>query len=165
MFLQGREPSSAGLSTPQPVVPPASDTQFLPTDLEAIDNPNKTLVTVSATGIIGGLLTAQRKEQREADTRYCARHFPEHVVLSPLHVVLARLGTQALVEKLAQLRQVACNGLNESLKASVLENFSKESIPSSKSADRMIDNRYWLSRLADVGFIPPESMSCTPLTR
>ncbi|KAJ7196891.1 hypothetical protein C8J57DRAFT_496325 [Mycena rebaudengoi] len=135
---------------------------FLPIlrrSLEAIDYPDKTLVTPSATNI------AQRKEQREHDARYCAKHFPEHVVLSPLHVVLARLGAPVLAEKFEQLREVACNGLDERLEAAVLNNFSDESIPSSRAADRVIDNRYWLSRLADVGFVPSESISCTPLTR
>ncbi|KAJ7778693.1 hypothetical protein DFH07DRAFT_1056104 [Mycena maculata] len=142
-ILPGREPPSTDLSTPQHVVPAASDSRLLPTDPEAIEYPNKTLVTPSATN------TAQRKEQREGDARFCAKHFQGHVVLSPLHVVLARLGTQVLVEKLQQLKGVARSGLNERLKAAVLKNLSEESISSSKPADRMIDKRYWLSRLAD----------------
>ncbi|KAJ7773572.1 hypothetical protein DFH07DRAFT_801205 [Mycena maculata] len=148
-ILPGREPPSAGFSTLQPVVPSASHSELLPTDPEALEYPNKTLVTPSATGIVGGLNTAQRKEQREGDARYCAKHFQGHVVLSPLHVVLARLGTQALVEKLEQLKGVARSGLTQSLKAAVLENLSEESNSSSKPTDRMIDQRYWLSRLAD----------------
>ncbi|KAJ7151446.1 hypothetical protein C8R43DRAFT_1107248, partial [Mycena crocata] len=148
-ILPDRDPPSASLSTPQSVVPSASDSHILPTDLEAIDYPNKTLATLSATGIIDGLNTTERKEQRETDARYCAKHFPEHVVLSSLHVVLARLGTPVMVDKLAQLREVAANRLNESLKAAVFKNFRAESEPSSKPADRVIDNRYWLARLAD----------------
>ncbi|KAJ7460750.1 hypothetical protein FB451DRAFT_1371607 [Mycena latifolia] len=148
-ILPGRDPPSAGLSTPQPVVPSASDSHRLPTDPEAIDYPNKTLISVSATGVIDGLTTGERKEQRSEDARYCARHFAGRVVFSPLDVVLARLGTSALVDKLAELKKVARTQLNATLKDAVLANLSKESIPSSKPADRAIDNRYWLSRLAD----------------
>ncbi|KAJ7119669.1 hypothetical protein C8R44DRAFT_178883 [Mycena epipterygia] len=115
----------------------------LPTDPEAINYPNKTLVSVSATG-------GERREQCVEDARYCAKHFAGHVVLSPFDVVLARLGTSALVDKLAELKKVARTQLNATLKDAVLANLSKESIPSSKPADRAIDNRYWLSRLADL---------------
>ncbi|KAJ7702255.1 hypothetical protein B0H17DRAFT_1127824 [Mycena rosella] len=108
-----------------------------------------TLVSVSATGIIGGLTTGERREHRAEDARYCAKYFAGHVVFSPLDVVLARLGTSALVDKLAELKKVARTQLNATLKEAVLANLSKESIPASKPADRAIDNRYWLSRLAD----------------
>ncbi|KAJ7216934.1 hypothetical protein C8J57DRAFT_1537846 [Mycena rebaudengoi] len=55
-ILPGREPPSASLSTasdPPPVVPSASFCQLLPTDSEAIKGPNKTLVSVAATGSVG----------------------------------------------------------------------------------------------------------------
>ncbi|KAJ7063636.1 hypothetical protein C8F01DRAFT_1279645 [Mycena amicta] len=145
-FLQGREPpfANAGFKlstqTPQPV---ASDSQLLPLDAEAIEYPDKTLITVSVTG------TPQREEQRENDDRYCARHFPGHVVLSPLNVVLARLGSPLLVEKLIQLTQVASNALDNRLKRDILGKFSREFIPSSRLKDRFINGRYWLARLAD----------------
>ncbi|KAJ6591249.1 hypothetical protein DFH09DRAFT_197201 [Mycena vulgaris] len=155
-ILPGREPPSAGLSTPQPVVPLASDSQLLPTDPEAINYPNKTLVSVSATC---GLATGERREQRAEDARYCAKHFAGHVVLSPLDVVLARLGSSALVDKLAELKKVARTQLNATLKDAVLANLSTESIPSSKPADRVIDNRYWLSRLADAALKPAADSS------
>ncbi|KAJ7481500.1 hypothetical protein FB451DRAFT_1364701 [Mycena latifolia] len=115
--------------------------------LPAINYPNKTLVSVSATG-------GERREQRAEDARYCAKHFVGHVVLSLLDVVLARLGTSALVDKLAELKKVARTQLTATLKDAVLANLSKESIPSSKPADRAIDNRYWLSRLADAALKP-----------
>ncbi|KAF7336892.1 Pkinase-fungal domain-containing protein [Mycena venus] len=156
-ILPGREPPSASLSTasdPPPVVPSASFSQLLPTDSEAVKYPNKTLVSVVATGVIGSLTTGERREQRSEDARYCARHFAGHVVLSPLDVVLARLGTSALVDKLAELKEVACNQIDATLKDAVLANFSKESISSSKPVDRTIDNRYWLSRLADAALSP-----------
>ncbi|KAF7336831.1 Pkinase-fungal domain-containing protein [Mycena venus] len=156
-ILLGREPPSASLSTasdPPPVVPSASFSQLLPTDSEAVKYPNKTLVSVAATGVIGSLTTGERREQRSEDARYCARHFAGHVVLSPLDVVLARLGTSALVDKLAELKEVACNQIDATLKDAVLANFSKESISSSKPVDRTIDNRYWLSRLADAALSP-----------
>jgi hypothetical protein len=135
-------------------VPSASFSELLPTDSEALKYPNKTLVSVDATGVMGSLTTGERKEQRSKDARYCARHFAGHVVLSPLDVVLARLGTSALVDKLAELKEVACNQIDATLKDAVLANFSKESISSLKPVDRTIDNRYWLSRLADVRSVP-----------
>ncbi|KAJ7214639.1 hypothetical protein C8J57DRAFT_1600858 [Mycena rebaudengoi] len=149
-ILPGREPPSASLSTasdPPPVVPSASFCQLLPTDSEAIKDPNKTLVSVAATGVIGSLTTGERRQQRSEDARYCARHFAGRVVRSPLEVVLARLGTSALVNKLAELKKVAC-------RTPVLANFSKESISSSTPVDRTIDRRYWLSRLADAALRP-----------
>ncbi|KAJ7127897.1 hypothetical protein C8R44DRAFT_100631 [Mycena epipterygia] len=166
-ILPGREPPSAGLSksTPQPAVPSASDSQLLPTDPEAISYPNKTLESVSATGVLGGLTPGERTDQRDADARYCARHFAGHVVRSPLDVVLARLGTAALVDTLAELKNVARTQLDAALKGAVLASLSKESIPSSEPVDRAIDGRYWLSRLADVCFVPSERISCTSLTR
>ncbi|KAF8172827.1 hypothetical protein K438DRAFT_1940390 [Mycena galopus ATCC 62051] len=156
-ILPGREPPSADLSTvsdPPPVVPSASFSQLLPTDSEALKYPNKTLVSVAATGVIGILTTGERREQRSEDARYCARHFAGHVVLSPLDVVLARLGTSALVDKLAELKEVADTQIDATLKDAVLANFSKESISSLKPVDRMIDNRYWFSRLADAALRP-----------
>ncbi|KAJ6541935.1 hypothetical protein B0H19DRAFT_1268866 [Mycena capillaripes] len=130
------------------VVPSASESQLLPLHWEAINYPEKILITGSATGN-DGLDTSQRKDQRWWDTRYCEDSFPDHVMLSPLHVVLARLGAQALVEELAKLEKVARTQLDKGLETAVLHNLSQESISSSKPADRMIDNRYWLSRLAD----------------
>jgi hypothetical protein len=144
-------------------VPSASFSELLPTDSEALKYPNKTLVSVAATGVIGSLTTGERREQRSEDARYCARHFAGHVVLSPLDVVLARLGTPTLVDKLAELKEVACNQIDATLKNAVLANFNKESISSLKPVDRMIDNRYWLSRLADVRSVPSHIL--TPLTR
>ncbi|KAJ6607988.1 hypothetical protein B0H10DRAFT_2439300 [Mycena sp. CBHHK59/15] len=165
-ILPGREPPSASLSTasdPPPVVPSASFSQLLPTDSEAIKYPNKTLVSVAATGVIGSLTTGERREQRSEDTRYCARHFAGHVVLSPLDVVLARLGTSALVDELAELKKVACTQIDATLRDAILANFSKESISSLEPVDREIDNRYWLSRLADVRSVPSHIL--TSLTR
>ncbi|KAJ7866687.1 hypothetical protein B0H13DRAFT_2281404 [Mycena leptocephala] len=156
-ILPGREPPSASLSTasdPPPVVPSASFSELLPTDSEALKYPNKTLVSVAATGVIGSLTTGERREQRSEDARYCARHFAGHVVLSPLDVVLARLGTPTLVDKLAELKEVACNQIDATLENAVLANFNKESISSLKPVDRMINNRYWLSRLADAALRP-----------
>jgi hypothetical protein len=93
------------------VLPSASNSLLLPTDQEAIDFkfPTKTLISVSATGAIGGLSTEKRKELLFWDSEYCATYFPSHVVLSPLDVVLARLSTPALVDKLVQLKKVARN--------------------------------------------------------
>ncbi|KAF8194022.1 hypothetical protein K438DRAFT_1761580 [Mycena galopus ATCC 62051] len=122
--------------------------------LPAIKYPNKTLVSVAATGVIGSLTTGERREQRREDARYCARHFAGHVVLSPLEVVLARLGTSALVDKLAELKKVACTKIDATLRDAVLANFSKESISSLEPVDREIDNRYWLSWLADAALRP-----------
>ncbi|KAJ7258626.1 hypothetical protein C8J57DRAFT_1644584 [Mycena rebaudengoi] len=156
-ILPGREPPSASLSTasdPPPVVPSASFCQLLPTDSEAIKGPNKTLVSVAATGVIGSLTTGERRQQRSEDARYCARHFAGRVVRSPLDVVLARLGTSALVDKLAELKKVACTQIDAALRDAVLANFSKESISSSTPVDRTIDRRYWLSRLADAALRP-----------
>ncbi|KAG5645559.1 hypothetical protein DXG03_005834 [Asterophora parasitica] len=95
-MLPGREPPSADLSTPQPVAPLASDSQLLPTHPEALQYPNKTLEPVPTTAVIDGLTTDEREQQRAEDAFYCAEHFPGHVVLSPLNIVLARLGTPAL---------------------------------------------------------------------
>ncbi|KAJ7857065.1 hypothetical protein B0H13DRAFT_1902412, partial [Mycena leptocephala] len=126
MILPGREPPSAGLLAPPPVVPSASDSQqLLATHPDAIRDPNKTLVTVSATGIIGDLRTDERNEQRAQDA-----------------------------DTAPKLKEVACTQLDATLKDAVLTNLSKESIPSSKPADRMIGNRYWLCRLADAAQEP-----------
>ncbi|KAJ6610280.1 hypothetical protein B0H10DRAFT_2293274 [Mycena sp. CBHHK59/15] len=118
-----------------------------------------TLVSVAATGVIGSLTTGERTEQRSEDARYCARHFAGHVVRSSLDIVLARLGTSALVDKLAELKKVACKQIDATLKDAVLVNFSKESIPSLKPVDRTIDNCYWLSRLADAALRPADDGS------
>ena len=109
-----------------------------------------------ATAIVANLSTEERKEQREKDARRCAKHFGGRVVLSPLDEVLTRLGTPALVHKLAGLKEVACTQLNATLKNAVFANLREESIPWSEPADRTIDNRYWLARLADVCFVPSE---------
>ncbi|KAJ7366582.1 hypothetical protein DFH08DRAFT_170722 [Mycena albidolilacea] len=166
-ILPGEEPPSASLSTPSsdppPVVPSASFSQILPTDSEAIKYPNKTLVSVAATGAIGNLTTGERKEQRSEDARYCARHFAGHVVLSPLDVVLARMGTSALVDKLEELKKVAHAQIDATLENTVLANFSKESISSSTPVDRRIDDRYWLSRLADAAMKPAADRSLLAL--
>ncbi|KAJ7855986.1 hypothetical protein B0H14DRAFT_730290 [Mycena olivaceomarginata] len=149
-ILPGEEPPSASLSTPSsdppPVVPSASFSQLLPTDSEAIKYPNKTLISVAATGVIGSLTTGERREQRSEDAEYCARHFAGHVVLSPLDVVLARMGTSALVDKLEELKIVARTQIDATLEKAVLVNFNKESISSLTPVDRRIDDRYWLSR-------------------
>ncbi|KAJ7366563.1 hypothetical protein DFH08DRAFT_1072039 [Mycena albidolilacea] len=157
-ILPGEEPPSASLSAPSsdppPVVPSASFSQLLPTDSEAIKYPNKTLISVAATGVIGSLTTSERKEQRSEDAQYCARHFAGHVVLSPLNVVLARMGTSALVDKLEELKKAAHAQIDATLENAVLANFSKESISSSTPVDRRIDDRYWLARLADAALKP-----------
>ncbi|KAG5641731.1 hypothetical protein DXG03_004322 [Asterophora parasitica] len=93
------------------------------------------------------------------------RYFDGHevVVLSPLDDVLARLGTSALVDKLAELTEVARTQLNATIKDAVLANLIKESIPSSKPADRVIDDRYWLSRLEGVWAAVKPAAGCSPL--
>ncbi|KAF7357605.1 Pkinase-fungal domain-containing protein [Mycena sanguinolenta] len=159
-ILPGREPPGASFSTPEPVFPSNSNSQILPTDPEAIEYPDKTLDSVAATAVIGNLSTEERKEQREMDARCCATYFAGRVVLSPLDEVLTRLGTPALVHKLAELKQVAHAQLNGTLKDAVFENLRKESIPWYEPADRMIDNRYWLSRLADAA---SQSTDSSPL--
>ncbi|KAJ6577121.1 hypothetical protein B0H10DRAFT_1963213 [Mycena sp. CBHHK59/15] len=150
-ILPGREPPSASLSTasdPPPVVLSASFSELLPTDSEALKYPNKTLVSVPATGVIGSLTTGERTEQRSEDTRYCARHFAGHVTR---HI---SAGRQA-----RELKKVACKQIDATLKDAVLVNFSKESIPSLKPVDRTIDNCYWLSRLADAALRPADDGS------
>ncbi|KAJ7831893.1 hypothetical protein B0H13DRAFT_2679265 [Mycena leptocephala] len=67
--------------------------------------------------------------------RFLGEYFAGHVVLSPLDVVLARLGTSTLVDKLVELKEVARTQLKATLKDAVLANLSKESIPSSKPAE------------------------------
>ncbi|KAJ6511313.1 hypothetical protein C8R47DRAFT_730197 [Mycena vitilis] len=138
-------------STPlQPAQPPST---VLRTDPLVFEYPNKTLISVPATGVWGGLKTEVRQEKRQADAKYCAKHFAGHVVSSPLDVVLARLSPE-LVDKLAALKETARSGLDLTLKKAVLDNLCKESIPSSKPGDRMIQDRYWLSRLADAAGDP-----------
>ncbi|KAJ6581348.1 hypothetical protein B0H19DRAFT_1251580 [Mycena capillaripes] len=152
-MFQGRDPPSAGLSlsprVPPPVVPTPTS-QLLPTHSDALDNPNKTLVSVSLTGVMGNIPTDICQEKCAQVARYCARYFASHVLLTPLGIVLTRLGTPALVDKLAELKKVARTQLDATLKDAVLENFDKESLSSSKPRDREIDGRYWLCRLADV---------------
>ncbi|KAJ7455254.1 hypothetical protein B0H11DRAFT_2067365 [Mycena galericulata] len=161
LILPGREPPSASSDpAPLPVIPSVSDSQLLPTDPVAIVYPNKTLESVPTTAVIGGLPTEERKEQRSEDARYCARNLAGHVVLSQLDVVLARLGSPVLIDKLTELESVARTQINPQLRKDVLDKFRKESVPSLKPADRAIDGRYWLSRLADVCFAS-QSMSCT----
>ncbi|KAJ7863095.1 hypothetical protein B0H14DRAFT_3862970 [Mycena olivaceomarginata] len=141
-----QEPSSVVSTTPPPSAP---NSLLLPTDPLAIKYPDKTLISVPATGFIGGLATDERKELRCNDAQYCAKHFSGHVVLSPLDVVLARLGSLALVDKLTELKKVAHDKLNKKLKNAVLLNLTLESNPSFKPDEREIDGRYWLARLAD----------------
>ncbi|KAJ6531121.1 hypothetical protein B0H19DRAFT_1190498 [Mycena capillaripes] len=165
-LLPGREPPSVVSTTWPVVLPLASNSLSLPTDPDAVAYPDKTLISVSATGAIGGLATEVRKELRSQDAEYCARHFPGHVVLSPLDVVLARLGSSALVDKLTELKKVARNKLGQKLKEDLLANFINESKTPSKPEERCIDGRYWLSRLADVCcFVSSDNISCTRLTR
>ncbi|KAJ6515083.1 hypothetical protein C8R47DRAFT_1089966 [Mycena vitilis] len=156
-LLPGRPPPSVAASTPQPAVPLASG-QVLPTDPEAVDFPNKTLGSVSVTDIVPGLSTNQRKEQRAHDADYCRTHFRGHVVLSSLEVVLGKLGSSALVDKLAVLKEVASTRLSATLKQAVLKNLNDESLPSSKPMERVIGGRYWLASLADAA-IDPETDS------
>ncbi|KAJ7282954.1 hypothetical protein C8J57DRAFT_1463531, partial [Mycena rebaudengoi] len=141
-----------GRETTRPVVLPSASNSLsllLPTDPEVIADPMKTLIPVSATGVIGGLATETHRQLRYEDGQYCANYYPGHVVLSSLNVVLARLGTPALVDKLAELKEAACSQLDPALKTAVLTSFSNESELSSKPDQRRIDNRYWLARLAD----------------
>jgi hypothetical protein len=111
------------------MLPPAPNSLFLPTDPEAINYPDKILESVSATG---GFVTEMCNELGWKDTQYCANYFPGHVVLSPLNVVLARMGSSALVDKLTELQQVACINLGQNFKKGVLVNLTKESKMSSK---------------------------------
>ncbi|KAJ6531117.1 hypothetical protein B0H19DRAFT_1327234 [Mycena capillaripes] len=148
-LLPSRKPPSVVSNTRPVVLPLASNSLSLPTDPDAIDYPDKTLISVSATGAIGGLATEVRKELRSQDAEYCAKHFPGHVVLSPLDVVLARLGSSALVDKLTELKKVARSNLGRKLKEDVLAKFINESKTSSKPEECCIDGRYWLSCLAD----------------
>ncbi|KAJ7430292.1 hypothetical protein FB451DRAFT_1500213 [Mycena latifolia] len=60
-------------------------------------------------------------------------------------IVAGTMWSKAMVDKLAELTKVARTQRQDA----VLANLSKESILSSKLADRAIDNRYWLFRLAD----------------
>ncbi|KAJ6454506.1 hypothetical protein C8R47DRAFT_1083094 [Mycena vitilis] len=136
-----------------PLQPAQLPSTVLPTDPLVLEYPNKTLISVQATGAWGGLATEVRQKQREENARYCAKHFAGHVVLSPLDVVLARL-SPALVDKLAALEQTARSGLDLTLEKAVLDNLRKESIPSSNPGDRTIQDRYWLSRLADAAREP-----------
>ncbi|KAJ7211789.1 hypothetical protein B0H12DRAFT_386684 [Mycena haematopus] len=143
-ILPGREPPAAGPIL-QPVMPSVSS-QVLPTHPDALRYPDKTLETLPATGVLANLSARERKDLRWEDNRYCANYFAGHVVLSPLDVVLTRLGSSLLVERLAHLTKVASTRLSTQLKNAVLVGIVKESKP----ADFMTDTRYWLSRLADV---------------
>ncbi|KAJ7696080.1 hypothetical protein B0H17DRAFT_1178129 [Mycena rosella] len=135
---------STGLATPQPVVPSTSDSQLLPLDPEAIDHPNKTLVTPSATGIISGLTTAQRKEQHEDDApstlpaTWCSHHstscWPDWA------------------------RRRWSTSSRSSRKWLALNSTRRSRTPYSP-ADRPIDNRYWLSRLAEAALKPAVDVS------
>ncbi|KAF7347427.1 Pkinase-fungal domain-containing protein [Mycena venus] len=152
-LLPGRQYLPTDLSSvpasPPDVVPSPSHSQVLPTDPDALHYPNKTLETVSPTGVIGNLKSDECDEQRSQDADYCRRHFAGHVLHSSLEVVLTRLGASELVHKLAELKKVADTQLNATLKASVVKNFDAESATTSNPADRTIDGRYWLCRLAD----------------
>ncbi|KAJ6466319.1 hypothetical protein C8R45DRAFT_1021276 [Mycena sanguinolenta] len=159
-ILPGREPPGAGFSTLRPVMPSTSNSKILPTDPEAIEYPDKMLESVVATAVVGNLSTEEHKEQREKDARRCAKYFAGRVVLSPLDQVLTRLGTPALVHKLAELKEVARTQLNATLRNAVYANLREESIPWSEPADRTIDNRYWLARLADAA---AQSTDSSPL--
>jgi hypothetical protein len=86
-------------------------------------------------------------------------------MLSPLDVVLARMGSLALVGRLTELQRVTRSNLDQNFKKGVLANLTKESETSSKPDERTIDGRYWLARLAGVCLVPSERTSCTPLTR
>lgn len=97
--------------------------------------------------------------------KYCANYFPGRVMLSPLDVVLARMGSSALIDKLTELQQVTRSNLDQNFKKGALANLTKQSETSSKPDERTIDDRYWLARLADVCLVPSESTSCTPLIR
>ncbi|KAJ7359311.1 hypothetical protein DFH08DRAFT_952464 [Mycena albidolilacea] len=120
-LLRGREPPSID-STTQPVVLLSTfNSLLLPTDPEAIDYPEDTGIGV------------------------CNRR----ILLSPLDVVLARMGSLALVDKLTELEQVVRSNLDQSFKKGVLANLTKESETSFKPDERTIDGRYWLPRLAD----------------
>ncbi|KAJ7366887.1 hypothetical protein DFH08DRAFT_1004578 [Mycena albidolilacea] len=159
-----QEPPSVISTTPPILLPSAPNSLLLPTDPLAIKYPDKTLISVPATGFIGGLATDERKELRSNDAQYCAKDFSGHVVLSPLDVVLARLGSLTLVDKLTELKKVAHDKLDKKLNNAVLLNLTLESNPSSKPDEREIDGRYWLARLADVCFVPSER-HCTLLAR
>ncbi|KAJ6464264.1 hypothetical protein C8R47DRAFT_1156243 [Mycena vitilis] len=154
-ILPGRDHPANPLTSSSPAAWP-SDSSILPTDSVALELPNLTLGTVSSTGIVGGRTTLERKEQRELDNAYCAAHFRGHVVLSSLNTVLRNLGSQALVEKLATLKTVASNGVSDNLRVAILEKYHTESLSSSTLADRMIQNRYWLSKLADAASQPED---------
>ncbi|KAJ6584577.1 hypothetical protein B0H19DRAFT_390097 [Mycena capillaripes] len=156
-ILPGCEPPSANLWTPSPPVllsDSASQSQILPTDLEALKSPSKTLETPSVTGIVAVIPTADRNELRAEDAAYCAKHFGGHVVLSQLNQVLTRLGTSVLVDKFTHCEKVARAGLESNFTENVLSCFTLESVSTSKSIERVINNKYWLSALADVCFIP-----------
>ncbi|KAJ7222561.1 hypothetical protein GGX14DRAFT_664211 [Mycena pura] len=107
----------------------ATDSELLQTSSEAVEYPDKTLITLSATGIKGSIAPDVCKAQRELD---------------------ARLGSSALVDKLKELEDVARSNLDQKLQEDVLDNFALESDTSSKPEERRIDGRYWLTRLADV---------------
>ncbi|KAJ7823961.1 hypothetical protein B0H14DRAFT_2825284, partial [Mycena olivaceomarginata] len=138
-LLQGREPPSVDSTTQPVVLPSAFKSLLLPTDPEAIDYPEKTLESVSATC---GFVTETCNELRWKDTQYCANYFPGRVVLSPRDVVLARMGSSALVDKLAELQQVACINLDQNFKKGVLANVIKKSETSSKPDEQWIYGRY-----------------------
>ncbi|KAJ7211781.1 hypothetical protein B0H12DRAFT_1329913, partial [Mycena haematopus] len=67
-------------TTLQPVVPSVSS-QVLPTHPDALEYPDETLESLSATGVLANVSTRERKELRSEDTRYCANHFAGRVVL------------------------------------------------------------------------------------
>ncbi|KAJ7267502.1 hypothetical protein C8J57DRAFT_1717847 [Mycena rebaudengoi] len=152
---QFRSETSSVNMGPPPFVSPASGPELkrLPTDPAMIADPEKTLVPVITTGIIGSLTSDQRNERRVEDARYCARHFGGHVVVSSLDFVLARLGSSLLVNKLAELKKIARKNLDDPFRQDVLKKYQAEALP---SADRMINGRFWLSRLADAAQEPSD---------
>ncbi|KAG5646122.1 hypothetical protein DXG03_004361 [Asterophora parasitica] len=76
--LQGREPPSANLSTPQPVAPLAFHSQLFHTDPEALQYPDKTLITLPTTAVIGSLTTHERYQRGSDDTHFCREHIQGH---------------------------------------------------------------------------------------
>jgi hypothetical protein len=112
------------------VLPSAFNSLLLPTDPEAINYPDKTLESVSATG---GLATEKCDELRWKDAQYCANYFPGRV---------RRIGQNGLVGKLMELEQVARSNLDQKLKKGVLTSLTKESETSSKPDERTIYGRY-----------------------
>ncbi|KAJ7104481.1 hypothetical protein B0H15DRAFT_942462 [Mycena belliarum] len=160
LLQPGREPAhvaSLAVQT-QPFVLPApldSESTLLQSDPEYFAHCLQTLESTPATGVAGGPSTAEHRELQSLNSRYCDRHFDGRVVRSPLEVVLARLGSRELAEKLVHLTATARPNIDENLKQQVLAHAKAESDPSSKPEARSIDGRYWLVRLADTAAATP----------